>query len=423
MTPSRLSLLFQFISISIGLLFLGYFFVGDSLITEAYLGRSWSPLNSLLGHANRWPLDFYLGRAETTARICLLMWLMFMLTVVSAMIRLRRPAMSGFKVLDALLFLAYLASFAYMLTQVGYERSWYRLASIMSYEGTPPFQHRVMFIFPAQLLQHSMPQFGVFYSFFWSQMLAVVLMLWSVRRFATLFIRSDLAFIAQFLVLCMWAPTLGYYTFYDIGIVFVYSFCLYHLMRMELLPYLAMLVAGTLNHEITLFLVIASALMYFGKMRFSSLLGLIALQLLLYGMVRLLLFYFIPAHQAWEGGKLLFNLDLLLNQPRRLVYSLGPLLVWYALAALGWRQAPALLRRSVIILPCLVAMTVMVGQLNEARQFDAFIPVAVAFMLCALRERIGIRAVPSTLPPESASEAASASSSILPLWLKRKNHG
>lgn len=373
--------------------FAWWFLAGGTLMADAYQGRSWPLLNKLLARPDRHPLDFYLDKMQALVSFSLVLWSAFTLTAALALSRLRRPA-AGSDWRDYAIFAVYAAAFAYLLVQVGSEQKWYVIDKIMAYQGTPPFQHRVLFIFPAQLLQYVMPQLSAIECFLWSQLLAVVLTLWAVRRFASLFIRSDLAFIGQFLALCMWAPTLTYYTFYDIGIIFVYAFCLYHLMRRELLPYLAMLVVGTFNHEITLFLIVASAVVYLGNMSLRSLAALLALQLLLYGLVRLLLFYLLPAHQAWEGGKLAFNLHLLLHQTRGLVYNLGPLLLWYGLAATGWRHAPPFLRRCTLILPCLLVMTTLVGQFNEARQFDAFIPVAMALMLCSLGARIGALAAP-----------------------------
>ncbi|STQ93394.1 Uncharacterised protein [Janthinobacterium lividum] len=54
-----------------------------------------------------------------------------------------------------------------------------------------------------------------------------------------------------------------------------------------------------------------------------------------------------------------------------------------------------------MILPCLVAMTALVGQFNEARQFDAFIPVAMALMLCSLSARLGALAAPLPVNEDS----------------------
>lgn len=389
MDLDRLRWQFLFFSLCVAVLLSASFLGGGALLAQAYQGQSLPALNRLLGHAGRHPLDFYLDKLHTLLVFGLILWLVLTSTAALALHRLKRPPGPGGDWRDYLIFAVYAAAFFGLLAYFGAEESWYRIDQIMAYEGRPPFQHRVLFIFPAQLLQYAMPQLGVIPAFLGAQMLAVVLMLWALRRLAGLFIRSDLAFVGQALALCMWAPTLNYYTFYDIGIIFVFAFCLYHLLRREWLPYLLMLAAGTFNHEITLFLIVASAFMLFGSMRWRALAGFLALQLALYGLVRLLLFYLLPAHQAWEGGKLMFNLHLLQDEPRVLLYSLGPLLLWYALAATGWRHAPAPLLRCVIILPCLFVMTAVVGQFNESRQFDAFIPVAMAFMLCALNARLG----------------------------------
>ena len=392
MNLDRLRWQFLLFSLCVAMLLAASFLGGGALLAQAYEGHSLPALNRLLGHAGRHPLDFYLDKLHTLLVFGLILWLVLTSTAALALHRLKRPPGPGGDWRDYLIFALYAAAFFGFLVYFGSEESWYRIDQIMAYEGRPPFQHRVLFIFPAQLLQYAMPQLGVIPSFLGAQLLAVLLMLWAVRRLAGLFIRSDLAFVGQALALCMWAPTLSYYTFYDIGIIFVFAFCLYHLLRREWLPYLLMLAAGTFNHEITLFLIVASGFMLLGSMRWSALASFLALQLVLYGLVRLLLFYVLPAHQAWEGGKLLFNLHLLQDEPRVLLYSLGPLLLWYALAATGWRHAPPPLLRCVIILPCLFVMTAVVGQFNESRQFDAFIPVAMAFMLCALNARLGAAA-------------------------------
>lgn len=395
MKTAHLRLLFVTFSICALAVFSWYFWAGNALLEAAYDGRSWSVLNKVLGHADRHPLAFYVQKMDALASFYLLLWLAFTVTAAVFLYRLHRPAAKSDDGLDYLLFAIYTAMFAGMLLRFGTQESWYLIDDIMAFKGMPPFQHRVMFIFPAQVLQYLFPRLGAIECFLWSQVLAVMLMLWSVRRFAALFIRRDLAFVAQFLVFCMWAPTVTYYTFYDIGIIFVYSFCLYHLLRREMLPYVAMLVAGTFNHEITLFLIVASGFVLLGQMKLRSLAGWILLQLLLYGLVRVLMFYVLPAHQAWEGGKIANNINLFLHHPRTLVQNLGPILLWYLVAASGWRYASAPLRRCLIILPCLLTMTLMVGQFNEGRQFDAFIPVAVAFMLCALSARVGAPAMPT----------------------------
>lgn len=177
--------------------------------------------------------------------------------------------------------------------------------------------------------------------------------------------------------------TITYYTFYDIAIVFFYTICLTALFQRRFVPYLVFFGLGTLNHENTLLLIPVFIAIYFDsdlpRVRFLTL---IALQGLIYGTIRLLLFYFLPASRAWAPGKFRFNLDLLLHHPWPLFVTLYSLIFWYVIAALGMKPAPTALKRSALVLmPLLLLTTLLFGQLNEARQFNAFMPVAIALIM------------------------------------------
>lgn len=313
--------------------------------------------------------------------------------------RLRQPA-ATVTVLDWALGALYLAIGYAFLSLYGYEGDWYRLDQMLGWTGAPPFQHRVLFLWLAHVLLWAAPGTTILTAYLATQVVALALALIAVRLFATLFIRRDLAFTAQFLALAIWAPTVSYYTFYDVGIIAVYAAALYLLFHARFALYLAVFAVGTYNHEITLFLVVASLFGLRRRMPLPKLAALLAAQLVLYVLVRWSLFYFLPTHAAWEGGKLAKNVAMLLHTPARVVASLGPLLIWYAIALTGWSQASAMLRRVTIILPCLLLMTFVVGQLNEARQFDAFIPVTVALLCCR------IQAMTARVIPNRASAAA-----------------
>ena len=370
--------------------FIGYAFLGHAIISDAYRGQSWNLLNRVIEHQNERPLGFYITKADFVMFFLANFWL----TAVLFLQRLVQKSSAGERtVFDALMFVEYACLFYFYLARMGAEHDWYVLEQIMTFTGDPPYQHRILFVVPAQILRKVMPSVSYLQSFLWSQAAAIVLALWAVKRFARLFIREDLAFVAQFLLVAMWAPTLDYFTFYDIGIVFVYSFCLYHLLRREFVPYLLMFALGTFNHELTLFLVVASAFVLFGRMDMRKLAEFLLLQLVLYALVRGSLFHFLPVDRAWASGRVLFNLDLFSKRPRFLFMSIAPLIFWYALALPGLRPARPDLRRCLIVLPCLLAMTLLVGQLNESRQFDAFIPIAVALILGWIAARAG---VPST---------------------------
>ena len=357
---------------------------GHALVADAYYQRSLPLFNGLIAYAQLHPVEFYVDKADNLLFYTGVLWLGAVMAFWLARRRLRRAPRGQSDIADRLVFLLCSAGFYVFLVRYGEERAWYPIADVMNLAAKPPFQHRMMFVAPAELLRAVIPSMSYLDSFLYSQLLAAMLALWALKRLAGEFIRKDLAFLAQPLLLAIWAPTLRYYTFYDIGIVFVFSFCLYHIYRKEFLPYLLMLALGTTNHETTLFLIATSACVWWGQMPPGRLARVLLLQLAVYGAVRALLFYYLPAHAAWEGGKLPYNIFLLTERPQELLLNLGPLLLWYGAAALGWRSAPPALRRSVIVLPCLLVMTVLVGQLHEARQFDGFLPIAVCLIVCRI---------------------------------------
>jgi hypothetical protein len=338
------------------------------------------------------------------ATFYLLLWVALVPTLALFIHRLDKPAKpsrwaeTGLVMLYALLFFLFLSIY-------GSEEVWYPIDKILHYNGNPPFQHRVLLLLPAQALLLLAPSLPYMHAFLFSQMVAVGVTLWAMKRFSALFIRPDLAFVGQFLTLLMWAPTIRYYTCYDIAIIAVYALALYYLFNKRWLPYLVVLTVGTFNHETTLFLIGLSALVLFRQVKLSRLAGFLALQVACYAAVRLLLFTLLPAQRAWEGGKPALNIDLFVNHQLHMVMILGPLVLWYALAAFGLRSVPVALRWCVALLPCLGLMTFMVGQYNDSRQFDAFIPVAVGLMLCALRARSSV-AEPQAQPAADYAMAA-----------------
>jgi hypothetical protein len=358
-----------------------YALLGHALVAAVYAGRSLPALNRMIAYAALHPLGFYFKKIDDLALYGAFVWFGAVLCWALAARRLAGRGWHDSLLFDRLVLLACSAGFYVFLVRYGYQREWYPIGKLMAYAGNPPFQQRILFIQPALALQALMPGLGAVQAFLCSQMLAALLALWAVKRFAGLFIRRDLSFIAQPLLVAIWAPTLTYYTFYDIGILFVVAFCLYHLFRHEFRPYLLMFALGTFNHESTLFLVAISGVVLLDRMPLRQLAALLLWQLALYALVRGLLYYWLPADRAWEGGKLPYNWLLLTQRPLELLAKLGPTLAWFGLAALGLPRAPPALRRCLLLLPCLLLMTLLFGQLHEARQFDAFIPVAVALIV------------------------------------------
>ena len=105
-------------------------------------------------------------------------------------------------------------------------------------------------------------------------------------------------------------------------------------------------------------------------------------QLMVYGLVRAVLFHVIPGSGGFIGGRFPINMHLIFHETKRLALHTFSLFLWFALAMAGLPYISKTLMKCLALLPVLAIMTLFVGQFNEARQFNAFIPVAVTFLLC-----------------------------------------
>ncbi len=271
------------------------------------------------------------------------------------------------------------------LLEQGFEGSWYLLRDVMTFREGPPFQHRVLFVLLADAIQAALPGFGYVRCYMLSQGVAIVLTFLMVRRWSEHFVAGKLAFLGQFLLAAMLIPTFRYYTFYDIGTVFFFTACLDLLWRGQLLLYLVAFTLGTLNHEVILLVVPVAALVRGSARRGRThVAAFVMAQLGLYAAARLALFRFLPAAGAWQSGKAAYNLHLFTHDPLAVAKLALTLLPWYVMAALGWKYATRDLKQCAWLLPLMGGTYWFVGQLNEPRLFDGFIPVAIGFVLCFL---------------------------------------
>jgi hypothetical protein len=357
-----------------------YSLFGHQIIREIYDGGAAPIFQKKLSESRA--LEFYLGKADRLIYAYGALLFAACLTALTFLSRLGNNPREHDLIADIALFSMYCAIGYIYFMLFGYEGEWYRLETILSLQGAPPFQHRVLFIGVAHLALWVWPNLSTVEAFLASQMIALMLALWSVRLLCSVFLRKDLAFAGQFLMLAAWAPTVSYYTLYDLGIIAIYAIALYLIFTDRFKHYLIVLALGTYNHEITLFLIVAFALISFDRIPKRRLITLLITQLLIYALVRWSLFSTLPAEAAWEGGKVAKNMAMVLQDPARVLSSLGWTALLFAAALATLAATPTLLRRSVIVLPCLMFMTFVVGQLNEARQFDAFIPIFAA-LICA----------------------------------------
>jgi len=285
-----------------------------------------------------------------------------------------------------------------VLKEHGYEGKWMPLQDIMKFSFPAPFSHRALFVVLADAIQAAFPSFSYMKCFLLSQLVAILAAFEAIRRWAALFVRPEFAFLAQLLLAVILIPTLRYFNFYDFGIVFFFSASLLCLFQERFFLYLGLLALGTLNHEIVLLLVPVYLALHLphGVHRLATW-GRAALQLAVWGGVRLVMFWMLPSGVA-PRVLIATNIQALLHPTARLpTLYLGPAM-WTAVAVLGYRHAPPGLRRAVVLLPMLVATTFAFGQFQEVRQFDAFIPVLVALILCALPAKFAARPALDTSP-------------------------
>lgn len=320
-------------------------------------------------------------------------------TTLSAAIRRLRPEALPLSVTIGCSFVCFLS-----LYRLSYEADWYNISEAMAFTIDPPYRHRILFVLFANLVR-LLTQLPVATCFFVSQLLAIILVMHSMRKWAALFVPRDVAVTAQLLLVAMLVPTFSYRTFYDIAIVFFYTMCLWLLFKRRWAAYLLLFTVGTLNHEVALLLVFpATAIAHGSGMARWRLLSFVVLQVVAYAAVRGALFYFLPVSRAWSGGRVWTNLEMVFHfyeRPNQLIET-AILWVWFSGAFLAIKRAPKDLWRAVVLLPVLLIVIGLFGRINEARLFNPFIPVAIGLILC------GIWTQRSELGPQGAREAPQA---------------
>ena len=265
----------------------------------------------------------------------------------------------------------------------GYQGDWYVIEDLMNYNGWSPFQQRILFILFAKTIKYLIPGLTYIQSYCISQIVPIVLAFYFMKKWAELFIRNNYSFIAQLILLAMIIPTISYYTFYDFGIIFFFTLCLYLLFMGHISAYYIVFVIGILNHEIILFMVFLYLAMYLkGDILYNKIWISVLFQFALFVGVRLLQFKYLPGTDLTAQGRIWINLNDIVNRPHILVNSFITISVWYIFSLFGIKYAPQKLKKCVLLFPMLTIMTLFVGQLNELRQFDAYIPVAIALIMC-----------------------------------------
>jgi len=267
-----------------------------------------------------------------------------------------------------------------LLTRCGFEASWYPLDVLMTNPGAlPVFGHRLLWVWVADGFHAIAPSRSYKACYLLSQIGPIVLSVIMVGRWSALFVRPSLSWVGQVLLVPMLATTFNYFTFYDISIVFFYALCLFLLYERRYVAFALAVGVATLNHENAALLVVVAGLetLQYGKRVCAAVtLGSLAL----YVAARLGLQYLLPTSK-FVDWRVWTNLIYPLIHPRLVIESALAMVFWWLAAAAVWKYAEPFLRRAAILLPMLAAVTYLFGQFHEPRQFDAMIPVVIAFIL------------------------------------------
>jgi hypothetical protein len=272
-----------------------------------------------------------------------------------------------------------------LLGRLGYWSDWYPVKDAMALESIAPFSHRVLLPLVARGIG---ALFGTdpHGSFLASQFLVLLALFPVTARWCALFSDRRTGVLATLSIFLLLLST-SYFTFYDLGIVLFFTLGLYLLATNRIIAYLVMLPVATLNHEIILFLILVSGAMrqpFRPNSRYDW--AFVTAQVCLYAVTRAALFYVLPEESASALGNIWVNLHFLVNA-RFSVHMAQSVfvLLWMGVSLLGLSHAPPFLRNAAWIAALLLMSTLVVGQVNEARQFVAFTPVAIALLLCLLR--------------------------------------
>jgi hypothetical protein len=283
------------------------------------------------------------------------------------------------------------ASAILLAVEHGYEGPFYRLTTLLHHPTTAeaPFGYRLLLPWLGLAMQAIRPSLSDHNVFIYTQILAIVAALALSGEWTEIFlprIGRPLAYLVATAMIC---PTIAYWTFYDNAIVAFWAGCLLLLYYERPVLFVILLAIGTLNHENTLLLV-PCALAYWWPTKSKRSIVLFGLaQVAAWAAVRWLVVHYLASGAIFDNH--IWN-----NLHPSSMYTLGGLflsvillLPWWALAALGWKHSPYILKCASISLPELILITFLFGKFDEPRQFVAFIPACVGLIACWVGHELG----------------------------------
>jgi hypothetical protein len=287
-----------------------------------------------------------------------------------------------------------------ILRQEGFESDWYPLKALIENPGSfPIYGHRILFVWPAQLALWLAPGLGAMAAYLASQIVPIAGTAYLAGRLSALLVGESLAWIGQLLLIAFLCPTFGYYDCYDIAIAgFGFAMLLFLLQRRYAWFVLTSAVA-TLNHENALLWILAAAFAIWPEVPRKQAAVAIGSALALHAAVRLGLELAMPMPKIFDLRIWTNPMDLA-RMPLIWTMAVGLIAFRWCAALAFFPSVPPLVRRLAVLFPLLVLTTALFGQFHEARQFNASIPLEIAFVLYGVRTMLAER---KFLPPAGAA--------------------
>jgi hypothetical protein len=231
---------------------------------------------------------------------------------------------------------------------------------------------------------------------------SLVAFVFAIRAMALAFYRttSTGANLAALLAVVGLPPFFRYYSYlYDFPALLLFTLGLTLMAQRRWRAYLLVFVLGAINKETIVLLTLIFAI-HFGpwgvapRLQRREFLKLGALQFALFVAVKLALDL---AFRDNAGRFVEFHVDHNLAWLRRSLVTYGavPVAAGIALALLvfaRWREKPILLRRGLVILPLLLALTAFLGFIDELRDYYEAYPIAVQLAFANVAALAGIPA-------------------------------
>jgi hypothetical protein len=271
------------------------------------------------------------------------------------------------------------------LTRHGFDSTWYPLHTLIhNPTALKVVGHRELLPWCALTLQKAVPQLSDKKAYYATQAVMCLLASIAMGYWCAEVLGPRFRAAGQALMVVMVSTTIGYFTFYDIAIVFFFTAALLCLRWKWYAAFVVLVGIATLNHENILLIIPVAALILFDTAPRRIWIGVPGAALAAHIAARLLVSHFM-AHDSAADLRIWTNLAEFASVRGILLKSAMTVIPWWIAALYGLPVSDRFIRRCWLLLPMLIGVTYLFGKFYESRQFDAFVPVVIVGILAAAR--------------------------------------